>query len=248
MQSSCRYLAVNRNRLFCVQLDCIPAARASSIILLLCIVIGWLPWQLIGAEPAAKTPIDRVQEKPVRKDSLGSAFYKPSELETPFFKRLAKDEIATGGLVGEYDITKKSNTYVGWFGVVREMKEDPQTQRTTLLVEHKYFDGLTDSHIMAISFNGSGDFAVELAGTGHKIERLTLVKVYGKVAAPQADALPTITAEFVRNWSWGSFTFLMASGKQQGSEQWRKLNTVELDEIYDPYPDDKYYLERLGKR
>jgi hypothetical protein len=41
---------------------------------------------------------------------------------------------------------------------------------------------------------------------------------------------------------------LRERGKQKGSEQWRKLNQVPLDEIYDPYPDGSYYEQRLGKR
>jgi hypothetical protein len=61
-------------------------------------------------------------------------------------------------------------------------------------------------------------------------------------------ALPRLRAEFVRNWEWGTFTFLMASGQQRGSEKWRNLNSVDLDDIYDPYPDDAYYEARLGKR
>ncbi len=42
--------------------------------------------------------------------------------------------------------------------------------------------------------------------------------------------------------------FPMASGQQRGSAKWRKLNTVDLDEIDDPYPDDDYYKQRLGAR
>ena len=45
--------------------------------------------------------------------------------------------------------------------IVREVAENPQTKRTTLTVEHKYFDGLSDAHLMALSFNGSGDFVAE---------------------------------------------------------------------------------------
>jgi len=39
-----------------------------------------------------------------------------------------------------------------------------------------------------------------------------------------------------------------ASGTQRGSEKWRKANLVDLDDIYEPYPDDGYYEQRLGKR
>jgi hypothetical protein len=57
-----------------------------------------------------------------------------------------------------------------------------------------------------------------------------------------------LKAEFVRHWDWGTFTFLMASGTQRGSEKWRKANRVDLDDIYEPYPNDVYYEKRLGKR
>ena len=203
-----------------------------------------------GVEPAAakRIVVEYVTGKPMRSDSLGTTSYEPSEKEGPFFKRLAKGEVATGGLVGDYDIAKKDKAYVGWFGVVREIKEDKERDQTVLLVEHKYFDGLTDVHILAVSFNGSGDFQAVVPGVGHKLKPLALVKVYGQATGPAGDSLPRVQAEFVRHWDWGTFTFLMASGTQRGSEKWRKANRVNLDDIYDPYPDNAYYEERLGKR
>lgn len=202
-----------------------------------------------SADPPAKPiTIDFVKDKPVRSGSLGTKGYTPSEKEAPFFKRLDKDEVATGGFAGDYDIAKKDKKYVGWFGVIREVKEDKEKNETTLLVEHKYFDGLTDVHILALSFNGSGDYQVVVPGTGLKLQKLALIKTYGTVAGPADNSPPKLNAEFVRHWEWGTFTFLMASGDQRGSEKWRKLNRVDLDDIYQPYPDDKYYEERLGKR
>ena len=200
------------------------------------------------AEVAKPGVVEYVQGKPKRSDSLGTTSYEPSEKERPFFKRLAKGEVATGGLAGDYDIAKKDKTYVGWFGVVREIKEDKEKDQTVLLVEHKYFDGLTDIHILAVSFNGSGDFQAVVPGVGHKLRPLALVKVYGTVAGPAGESLPLVKAEFVRHWDWGTFTFLMASGTQRGSEKWRKANSVDLDDIYEPYPNDGYYEKRLGKR
>ena len=199
--------------------------------------------------PAVKPiAVEFVTEKPVRGNSLGTKSYAPSTKEQPFFKKLGKDEVATGGLAGDYDITNKDKAFVGWFGIVREIKEDKQKGETELLLEHKYFDGLTDVHILALSFNGSGDFKATLPGIGYKLKSLALVKVYGTVAGSGAKSVPVVKAEFVRHWDWGTYTFLMASGTQHGSEKWRKLNTVDLDSIYDPYPDSKYYEKRLGKR
>ena len=73
-------------------------------------------------------------------------------------------------------------------------------------------------------------------------------EMYGKASAGAADVPPRIEADYVRNWHWGTFTFLAAHGTQRGSDQWRKLNQVDLDDIYDPYPDDDYYKERPGNR
>ena len=193
----------------------------------------------------AKVLVEHVTSKPARQGALGTGDYAPSGTELPWFKKLRAAEVTTGGLAGDYDITGKNGVYVGWFGVVREVKE--AQGQTTLLVEHKYFDGMTDMHILALSFNGSGDFTVVIPGVGHKLEPLTLVKVYGVATVPKGGT-PQVKAEFVRDWHWGTFTFIMAAGTQRGSEKWRKNNTVELDAIYDPYPDDKYYELRLGKR
>ena len=117
-----------------------------------------------------------------------------------------------------------------------------------LTVEHKYFDGMTDAHIQAVSFNGGGDFRAVLRGVGHEIPPLSLVKVYGTIAAAKDADMPCVNAVFVRDWHWGTFTFLAAYGTQKGSEKWRKQNRVPLDNIYDPYPDNSYYEQRLGKR
>jgi len=202
-----------------------------------------------GPETAKPVVVEHVTEKPKRGGGgLGTTFYKPSAAEEPFYKKLGKDETTTGGLAGDYDITKKDQVYVGWFGIVREVKEDKEHDQTVLLVEHKYFDGLTDTHILALSFNGSGDFRAMLPGVGHKIERLSLIKVYGQAAAPEGEQPPMVQCEFARDWHWGAFTFLMAAGTQRGSEKWRKLNKVDLDDIYDPYPGNAYYEQRLGKR
>ncbi len=201
---------------------------------------------LFSAATFAGAPaiVEHVTEAPKPGVGLGTGSYSVSSGEEPFFKKLVRGEFKTGGMMTEYDITTKNGVYVGWFGVVRAVKEEKG--ETLLVVEHKGFDGLTDRHILALDFNGSGDFAVRIPGVGHKIERLTLVKVYG--TATVAKGPPEVKAEFVRNWHWGTFTFIMAAGKQRGSEAWRKLNTVNLNDIYDPYPKDGYYEARLGKR
>jgi len=193
--------------------------------------------------------VEHVTKKPEQSEVLGTAKYGPSEVERPFYERLADDERITGGLAGEYDIHAKQGKYVGWFGIVRDVIDVKAKDQTVLVVEHKYFDGLTDAHIQAVSFNGAGDFQAVVPGVGHKVEPLSLVKVYGTVAkVEKKNELPRVDAEFVRDWHWSTFTFLGALGDQHGSENWRKLNRVNLEDIYDPYPDDDYYEERLGKK
>lgn len=206
-----------------------------------------------GAEADGKTVVEKVTPRPRLPGggSLGTMFYEPSAAEAPFYRRLDKNEVATGGLAGAYDIAARNGKFVGWFGVVRDVAEDAAAGTTTLLVEHKYFDGLTDTHIQSLSFDGSGDFHAVLRGTGYGIPRLSLVKVYGtaemKRGTPE-QPVGTVTAEFVRNWDWGAFTFMFAEGGQDGNPRWRALNTVAPDDIYDPYPDEAYYVSRLGKR
>jgi len=150
-------------------------------------------------------------------------------------------------LAEDYDITKRAGRYVGWFGIVRQIAEDVTGKQTVLTVEHKYFDGLTDSHIQALSFNGSGDFLAVLNGPGHEIPLLALVNVYGTVAPAAVGRLPRVDSAFVRVWHWGTFTFLDDWGQQRGSQRWRQLNQVALDDIYEPYPSRVYYEQRLGK-
>ena len=205
-----------------------------------------------GAEApntAERTPVEHVTTKPrLPGRGLGTVDYRPSDQERPYFDKLDVTEMTTGGLSGEYRLSGREGLYVGWFGIVRKTSEDEGAGQTSLVVEHKYFDGLTDSHIQALSFNGAGDFVATLHGTDHRIPALSLVKVYGKVSEEQDAGRPEINAVFVRTWHWGTFTFLAPHGIQHGSEGWRTLNQVDLDKIYEPYPNDTYYVERLGKR
>lgn len=231
---------------------CLVVRPITSTVRILVMVATWsctLSAWAQDRENVVLVPVEHITKKPQKDDgALGTTFYAPSEKEKPFFEKLVPSEQVTGGLAGDYDISKKDKTFVGWFGIVRQVDVRERDNQTTLLVEHKYFDGFTDTHIQALSFNGSGDFTVVLSGIGYEIEPLSLVKVYGGASILNADSKPVVNAEFVRNWHWGTFTFILASGEQRGSEEWRKLNSVDLDDIYDPYPDDEYYKQRLGKR
>jgi HEAT repeat protein len=195
---------------------------------------------------AAHTPVEYVDNPPGPQQSLSTKKYQPSEQEKRFFAKLAPNEIATGGLAGDYNIRTRDKKFVGWFGIVRQISVDEGANTTRLVIEHKYFDGLTDLHLQAVSFNGSGDFEATLKGTQHFVSELKLIKVYGVVSPGDANKLPAIEAQFAKCWSWGSFTFITAAGKQRGSAKWRQLNTVPLDDIYRSRPDELYYVKRLG--
>jgi HEAT repeat protein len=200
-------------------------------------------------QAADPTPVEHVSLRPARSGGgLGTKEYTPSERERPFFNKLDAKEKTTGNRSKNYNLDAKDRQFVGWFGIVREITEDAAHDRTLLTVEHKYFDGLTDAHIQAVSFNGAGDFRAVLRGVGHDIPRLSLVKVYGTLAAAKDTGMTCINAAFARDWHWGTFTFISAYGTQNGSIQWRKLNRVALDDVYDPYPNNSYYEQRIGKR
>jgi len=178
--------------------------------------------------------------------TLATMAYKPTEKESVFFSKLADKEKVTGSMLGDYSITGKKGINVGWFGIVRKIAEDPASGQTNLLIEHKYFDGLTDTHILALSFSGSGDFTATLFGTGLGIKLLSLVKVYASVIA-EDNFVPTVQSDYVRIWDWGQFTFMDFYGEQKGNKEWQKLNKVK-DRIYNPFPNQRYYEDRLGPR
>jgi HEAT repeat protein len=221
-----------------------------SLCLLLCVFV--VTGFAVAAEPARPTPLEHESRwwPEGQGGPLGTVYYSPSKRERPFFDHLPADEVVTGSHFESYDLSTRDSKYVGWFGIVREINEDTRANRTVLTVEHKYFDGLTDAHLQAVSFNGSGDFQTTLTGTGHRIPPLSLVKVYGTVSRGKEGALPQIDPVFVRDWHWGTFTFLAAYGTQRGSEKWRKANQIPLDDIYEswPHPCHHYYEKRLGKR
>ena len=193
------------------------------------------------------TPVEHAKPLPRPKGYLATIAYPPTEMEKSFFEKLSEKERVPGSWEEDYSITGKTGTYVGWFGIVREIKELESQAKTELLIEMKYFDGLTDEHIMAVSFNGAGDFKAILSGTDLGIEHLSLVKVYGFIKN-EVKSVPEIEADYVRHWDWGTFTFIMAYGKQKGNTKWRKLNKVPLERIYSAFPDKKYYEDRLGQR
>ena len=180
---------------------------------------------------------------------LGTKSYEPRPNERAFLDRAPKEERVPGSMFEKYSIREKKETYVTWFGIVRKVTVEGKEEDAprTFLVENKYFDGLTDTHILALSFNGGGDFTVKVGRSKERIDPLVLVRVYGKVLE-EKDGLPTLQAEYVRVWPWGAFTFIKAYGEDRSNPEWRKLCKVDLERIYSPFPNTRYYVDRLGPR
>jgi hypothetical protein len=185
--------------------------------------------------------------KPIARSGpgLGTTRYRRSPAEEQATRSWSKAELDSGspdtaslqGFVGKR---------IAWFGIVRDVAEDAAKHETRLTVEMKYFDGATDLHQQIVSICGAGDFHVVVAGTGHRIQKLSLVRVYGKVVS-EAKGIPTVSAQFVRDWDWKLFAFMLY-GNDHGDPQWVKLRQVTGFGVYSSKPDDEYYELRLGTR
>jgi len=206
-----------------------------------------LLFALLSSPSFGQTPMDvQPVKKLVPTGTLGTCGYQPVEKEAPFYNKLDVKERVTGSMFEAYDIHKRKNHYVSWFAVVRGISTAGDGT-TTLLLEHKFFDGMTDCHIMLVSQSGGGDFNA----VGGKFEipliPLSLVRVYGRVSA-EKDGLPQVNVEYVRMWPWLTFTFTYLSpGKDHSNPRWQKYCKIcDGTRIYDPYPDENYYLNVLG--
>jgi hypothetical protein len=178
--------------------------------------------------------------------SLGTCAYKPTDKESSFYKRLDPSETVTGSFMKSYSIHKKQGKYVSWFGVVRGIVDAKRDGGMTLLVEHKFFDGLTDCHIMMVSQPGGGDFHATLGPIAESIPLLSLVRVYGKVT-DEKNGVARLGVEYARVWPWLTFTFTDMGPGNEGNPQWAKYCVLcKTGNVYRPYPDKTYYLQVLG--
>jgi hypothetical protein len=205
-------------------------------------------FKLTGDDKTTKKSASRVERsKPLPKPDkgLGTRFFQPSEMEKEFTRDWKKEELQSGSQKTE-SLRGKPGRRIAWFGIVREVKEDKPGDVTRLLVEMKYFDGLTDLHQQIVSINGAGDFRVVVPGIGHKIKRLELVRACGAVAS-EKDKIPEVKAEYVRCWDWGQFAF-MPYGQDKSNPEWVKLRKRETIAVYESRPEEQYYEELLGKR
>jgi hypothetical protein len=134
---------------------------------------------------------------------------------------------------------------------VRQVEEHKNRRETVLDVEMKFFDGLTDPHQQVVSLYGVGDFHVVIPGTGYRIKRLALVRVYGTVEREtgecESGGVPVVSAEFVRVWDRKLFAF-MPYGKDNSNPNWVKLRKMDESRLYGLHPDVPYYEQILGSR
>ena len=126
------------------------------LIVLACPAFAASPTQVESSKPLAPSPV------------LGTIGYAPTSSEKEASKGWTNEEMKSGS--PDIDTLRGAvGRRVCWFGIVREIKEDKAKDETTLVLEMKYFDGLTDIHLHVVSIFGAGDFRAVLRGTGHKI-------------------------------------------------------------------------------
>lgn len=197
----------------------------------------------------AQTTIETVPVKQlVPTGSLATCTYRPSDEEAPYYKKLAKDEIITGSMFEGYTLHGKTNKYVSWYGIVRGVRtagKKPDTYE--LLLEQKYFDGMSDCHIMLVSKSGAGDFLARVTTKDSTIPALALVRIYGKVVS-ETKGVALIEAEYVRVWPWFTFTLTDLGPDDQSNPLWTKFcrPCQSQARLYKPYPTEDYYLAILG--
>jgi hypothetical protein len=182
-----------------------------------------------------------------RPGTLATMGYPPTESEKPLHEKTCKGEGTPFGDGAAMTMPREVGKDVAWFGVVRGISVDEKRAETRLLLENKYFDGLTDTHILCVSFAGGGDFVAALPGTEHDVRPLALLRVYGRVASVKDD-VPRVEASYVRQFDQGTYCFMMVDGEPGGNQEWRKLCRIADDRIYSPFPGPSYYVERLGRR
>jgi hypothetical protein len=203
---------------------------------------------IMSAVAAAQTPMDVQPVKElVPNGTLATCIYIPINQEAPFFGRLSGTEKTNDAVFGNYTMHGKTGKYVSWFGIVRGITPPAQPGgEVTLLVQHHFFDGMTDCHIMLVAKSGDGDFLAKLKVDPAQIAALALVRVYGKVTG-EKDHVPTVAVDYVRVWPWMTFTFTDLAGEDHSNPRWQSYSRVKPgDHIYMPYPKENYYRAVLG--
>jgi hypothetical protein len=203
---------------------------------------------VLAVRVAAQTPMDVQPVKELKPTgTLGTSMYAPVAQEQPFFKRLNPKEASTGSFLSEYSIHGKTGKYVSWFGIVRGISISKEHKgELILLLDQHYFDGMTDSHIMLVSYSGGGDFRATVEADPASLPPLSLVRIYGKVTE-ETDKVPCLAAEYVRVWPWLTFTFTDLGGSDKSNPIWAKYSKFPAGgRVYNPYPKGDYYYRMLG--
>jgi hypothetical protein len=202
---------------------------------------------VFAAAVTAQTPIEVQPVKELKPTgSLGTCSYKPTEAESAFFARLSNAEKTNGGMLQRYSIHGKTGTYVAWFGIVRGITAAAEPGGdVTLLIQHQYFDGETDCHIMLVQWTGDGDFIAKLKVDPAAIPALSLVRVYGTITG-EKHGVPEVRVDYIRVWPWRTFNFMDLTGNDHTNPRWRKSSQVSGMNVYNPYPKDDYYFTLLG--
>jgi hypothetical protein len=176
---------------------------------------------------------------------LGTVSYAPTAREKPFFQKLTEEERVTlQGKDSKFSLQGHHGKSVSWFGIVREIMTGEAGRITGLRIENKYSTGLSDAHLQTISFNGGGDFRVQLSTETKNLLPLVLVRVYGTVTGAE-QGLPVVKAEYVRVWHWFQFNF-MEFGEDHSNPEWRKRIDLKGARVYSSRVSPTYYVERLG--
>ncbi|HEY2461640.1 MAG TPA: hypothetical protein VGI16_12570 [Candidatus Acidoferrum sp.] len=203
---------------------------------------------LSGIKSFAQTSIETQPVKELKPTgSLSSCGYTPTVKEKLVYEKLDATEQATGSFMAAYSIHKKEGKFVSWFGIVRGISQTRLGEnKLALLLEQKYFDGITDCHIMMVSQSGDGDFLANLDGDAQSIPALSLVRVYGKVVEEKNNT-PLIAVDYIRVWPWLTFTLTDLGAGDHSNPRWTKIcKPCKGGRIYNPYPNQDYYLKILG--
>jgi hypothetical protein len=213
------------------------------------LILGLMILATLEITAAAQTPI-KIEPVKVLKPTgiLATCGYKPDQKEVHYFGLLSANEKTNdAALGGNYTIHGKTGTYVSWYGIVRGITPAAQPgQDVELLLQHLYFDGATDCHIMLVSKTGDGDFRALLKVDPAKIPALSLVRIYGKVMLEENN-LPLVVVDYIRVWPWMTFTFTDLAGPDHSNPRWLKVSQVKpTDDIYKPFPDENYFRTVLG--
>jgi hypothetical protein len=174
--------------------------------------------------------------------SLATAAYTPTEFEAAF-RDIQADPYEKAQSRAKGKLSGYAGKRVGWFGIIRRIEVEESLNRTRVLVESKYFDGLTDEDLQVVSIYGAGDFIADVPGTRHPLKLLRLARIIGVVESEEGH-IPRVRAEYIRTWEWGQFTF-MDYGVDDSNQAWVAQRQLSGD-VYSRRLTSDYYQRCLG--